>query len=59
MTRLDADWLREGTLTRLLQVLDREGEEARVVGGAVRNSLLGVPLGKLGASAAARACCSR
>ena len=47
MTRLDADWLREGTLTRLLQVLDREGEEARVVGGAVRNSLLGVPLGDI------------
>lgn len=41
MTRLDADWLREGTLTRLLQVLDREGEEAQVVGGAVRNALLG------------------
>ena len=28
-------------LPRLLAVLDRDGEEARVVGGAVRNALLG------------------
>jgi tRNA nucleotidyltransferase/poly(A) polymerase len=47
VTRLDADWLREGTLARLLQVLDGDGEEARVVGGAVRNALLGVPLGDI------------
>src|SRR6266545_3195588 len=43
--RLDAPWLREGALARLLAVLDNEGEEARVVGGAVRNALLGEPLG--------------
>jgi poly(A) polymerase len=42
--RLDAKWLREGALARLLDVLDRDGEEARVVGGAVRNALLGVPV---------------
>src|SRR6476620_10163099 len=35
----DAAWLREGPLARLIEVLDRDGEEARVVGGAVRNAL--------------------
>jgi poly(A) polymerase len=43
--RLDADWLREGALATLLALLDRDGEEARVVGGAVRNTLLAEPLG--------------
>ena len=43
--RLDAEWLRAPPLVDLLAVLDREGEEARVVGGAVRNSLLDVPIG--------------
>jgi poly(A) polymerase len=38
---LDAAWLREGRLPRLLAVLDRDGEEARVIGGAVRNALIG------------------
>ena len=38
-----ASWLTNGPLARLLEVLDRGGEEARVVGGAVRNALLGVP----------------
>ena len=42
----DAAWLREGALARLLAVLDRDGEEARVVGGAVRNALLGEPIGE-------------
>src|SRR3981081_2915189 len=45
MRRLDAPWLREGSLARVLALLDRDGEEARVVGGAVRNALLGEPLG--------------
>jgi poly(A) polymerase len=42
-----APWLREGALARLLEVLDRDGEEARVVGGAVRNTLLGEPVGEI------------
>jgi poly(A) polymerase len=42
-----AAWLREGTLARLLAVLDRDGEQARVVGGAVRNALLGEPIGDI------------
>ena len=37
-----AAWLAGGPLPRLLGVLDRDGEEARVVGGAVRNTLLGM-----------------
>ena len=40
----DAAWLREGALAQLLDVLNRDGEEARVVGGAVRNALLGEPI---------------
>jgi len=39
-----AAWLREGALRRLLDVLGSDGEEARVVGGAVRNALLGEPI---------------
>ncbi len=40
--RLDrAEWLKTGVLARLLAILNGEGEEARVIGGAVRNALLG------------------
>lgn len=38
--RLDVAWLREGPLPRLLAVLGGDGEEARIIGGAVRNALL-------------------
>jgi poly(A) polymerase len=41
-TTLDAVWLTEGPVARLLGLLSRDGEEARVVGGAVRNALLGL-----------------
>jgi poly(A) polymerase len=37
-----AAWLSAGALPRLLGVLDSNGEEARVVGGAVRNALIGL-----------------
>jgi len=43
----NAPWLNAGTLPRLLGVLDRDGEEARVVGGAVRNALLGLPINEI------------
>jgi poly(A) polymerase len=36
-----ARWLTDGPLARLLAVLDRDGEEARAIGGAVRDALLG------------------
>lgn len=46
--RLDAiPWLKQGPLAELLAVLDRDGEEARVVGGSVRNALLGEPIGDI------------
>lgn len=37
-----APWLSKGPLARLLPVLDTNGEEARVVGGAVRNAIVGL-----------------
>jgi tRNA nucleotidyltransferase/poly(A) polymerase len=43
--KIDAAWLKDRPLSDLLSVLDRDGEEARVVGGAVRNTLLGLPHG--------------
>jgi poly(A) polymerase len=38
--RLDAPWLSEGPVAELLALLNRDGEQARVVGGAVRDALL-------------------
>jgi poly(A) polymerase len=43
----DAPWLTAGALLRLLGVLDCDGEEARAVGGAVRNALLGMPIAEV------------
>ncbi|MBV9222068.1 MAG: CCA tRNA nucleotidyltransferase, partial [Methylobacteriaceae bacterium] len=41
--RIDgAAFLREGDLPRLMAILNDAGEEVRVVGGAVRNALLGL-----------------
>jgi poly(A) polymerase len=37
----DAAWLTHGPLGKLMAALDGDGEEARVVGGAVRNVLIG------------------
>ena len=43
----DAAWLKDGEVARLLAALNRDGEEARVVGGAVRNALLRLPVGEI------------
>jgi poly(A) polymerase len=43
----DFSWLRAPPLTDLLAVLNRDGEEARVVGGAVRNALFRLPHGDI------------
>jgi tRNA nucleotidyltransferase/poly(A) polymerase len=43
----DAPWLKSGPAARVLEVLNGNGEEARVVGGAVRNALLKIPLGDI------------
>jgi poly(A) polymerase len=40
----DAPWLKSGPAARVLELLNRNGEEARVVGGAVRNALLKIPV---------------
>src|SRR5271156_5704003 len=46
--RLDnAPWLKTGPAVRVLKLLNANGEEARVVGGAVRNALLDVPIGDI------------
>jgi poly(A) polymerase len=41
---LDAPWLTSGLASRVLKLLNGGGEEARVVGGAVRNAMLGIPV---------------
>src|ERR1700681_2622187 len=43
----DAPWLKSGPAARVLGLLNGDGEEARVVGGAVRNALLGIPAGDI------------
>lgn len=40
-----APWLTAGGTARVLQLLNANGEQARVVGGTVRNALLGLPPG--------------
>src|SRR6266704_944226 len=43
----DAPWLKSGPTARVLALLNGHGEEARVVGGAVRNALLQIPIGDI------------
>ena len=43
----EAAWLRRGEVARLLALLNRDGEEARVVGGAVRDWLLRLPVDEI------------
>src|ERR1700712_4414808 len=43
----DAPWLKSGPAARVLELLNGDGEEARVVGGAVRNALLNIPIGDI------------
>lgn len=40
----DQAWFRDRDLQRVLALLNSDGGEARVVGGAVRNSLMGLPV---------------
>jgi poly(A) polymerase len=44
---IDAPWLTSGPAARVLALLNGDGEEARVVGGAVRNALMKIPLGDI------------
>jgi poly(A) polymerase len=43
----DAPWLKSGPAARVLELLNSDGEEARVVGGAVRNTLMKIPTGDI------------
>ena len=43
----NAAWLKDAEIARLLVLLDGDGEEARVVGGAVRNALMELPVGEI------------
>jgi poly(A) polymerase len=43
----NAPWLTSGPTARVLELLNGNGEEARVVGGAVRNALLRIPIGDI------------
>ncbi len=40
----DADWLKRPQVVRVFQALSKDGVATRAVGGAVRNSLLGLPV---------------
>jgi len=44
---ISAQWLKSGPAARVLSLLNAAGEESRVVGGAVRNSLMGLPVGEI------------
>ena len=50
----NAPWLGEPPLSELLAALDRNGEDARVVGGAIRNTLVGDPTGDIDIATTAR-----
>jgi tRNA nucleotidyltransferase/poly(A) polymerase len=43
----DLPWLASKPAMRVLDLLNADGEEARVVGGAVRNALMGLPVGDI------------
>jgi tRNA nucleotidyltransferase/poly(A) polymerase len=43
----NAPWLNSGPAARVLKLLNGYGEEARVVGGAVRNALLKIAVGEI------------
>lgn len=38
------NWLQDDTLQKLLSIFNNKGEEARIVGGAIRNALLNKPI---------------
>lgn len=44
---LDAAWFQDPTLQRVLELLNEGDGEARIAGGAVRNTLMGLPVGDI------------
>ncbi len=53
MSVAGAEWFRRTGVQALFAALNREGHEARVVGGALRNTLLGLPVGDIDFAATA------
>ena len=45
--KIEQDWLKDARLRRLFSTVEAAGGEARVVGGAVRDALLGRPVGDI------------
>lgn len=43
----DAEWFRQPQMHAVFAALNRDGHEARIVGGAVRNTLMGLPVGDI------------
>lgn len=54
MTQLDADWLKSPPVQTVLKLLTDAGHAAYVVGGAVRNALLGLPVADIDIATSAR-----
>jgi tRNA nucleotidyltransferase/poly(A) polymerase len=48
-----ADWLESPAVKAVFRILEAGGDEARVVGGAVRNALMGLPVGDIDFAATA------
>ena len=53
-SRYDTDWLRAPHLQRLLAALNEGDDAARVAGGAVRNTLMGLPIGDVDVATTSR-----
>ena len=53
MSVADAEWFRRPGVQAVFAALNRKGHEARIVGGAVRNTLLGLPVGDVDFAATA------
>jgi tRNA nucleotidyltransferase/poly(A) polymerase len=43
----NAGWLTESAVSRIFALFEKGGEEVRVVGGAVRNALMGIAVGEI------------
>ena len=48
-----AEWFRRSGVQAMFAALNRDGHEARIVGGAVRNTVLGLPVGDIDFAATA------
>lgn len=49
-----SDWFGEARVQAIFAAMNRDGHEARIVGGAVRNTLMGLPVGDIDFAATAQ-----